>query len=104
MRRGEVWWADLPRPAGRRPVVLLSRDVAYEVRTAITVAPITPTIRDIPVEVRLDRSDGLPAECVVNLDDIMTIPKSLLKNRMAMLSGEKTAEIELAIRFALDLA
>ena len=104
MRRGEVWWADLPRPAGRRPVVLLSRDAAYAVRTAITVAPITRTIRNIPVEVRLGRSDGLPAECVVNLDDIMTIPKSLLKNRMAMLSGEKTAEIERAIRFALDLA
>ena len=104
MRRGEVWWADLPRPAGRRPVVLLSRDAAYAVRTAITVAPITRTIRNIPVEVRLGRSDGLPAECVVNLDDIMTIPKTLLKNRMTMLSAEKTAEIEQAIRFALDLA
>ena len=103
MRRGEVWWADLPRPAGRRPVVLLSRDAAYDVRTAITVAPVTRTIRNIPVEVRLGRSDGLPAECVVNLDDIMTIPRTLLKDRMTMLSGEKTAEIELAIRFALDL-
>ena len=104
MRRGEVWWADLPRPTGRRPVVLLSRDAAYDVRTAITVAPITRTIRDIPVEVRLGRSDGLPTECVVNLDDIMTIPKTLLESRMTLLSGEKTAEIELAIRFALDLA
>jgi mRNA interferase MazF len=104
MRRGEVWWADLPRPAGRRPVVLLSRDAAYEVRTAVTVAPITRTIRNIPVEVRVGRPDGLPADGVVNLDDITTIPKTLLKNRMTRLSGEKTAEIELAIRFALDLA
>ena len=40
----------------------------------------------------------------MNLDDITTIPKTLLKDRMTMLSGEKTAEIELAIRFALDLA
>ena len=31
MRRGEVWWADLPAPAGRRPVVLLSRNEAYAV-------------------------------------------------------------------------
>jgi mRNA interferase MazF len=103
MGRGEVWWADLPRPAGRRPVVLLSRDAAYAVRTAVTVAPITRTIRDIPVEVRLNRADGLPAECVANLDDIMTIPKTLLKKRITTLSAEKTAEIELAIRFALDL-
>jgi hypothetical protein len=43
MRRGEVWWAQLPSPAGRRPVVLLSRDTAYRVRSAVTVAPVTRT-------------------------------------------------------------
>ena len=37
MRRGEVWWAALPKPAGRRPVVLLSRDEAYAVRELVTV-------------------------------------------------------------------
>lgn len=103
MRRGEVWWADLPRPAGRRPVVLLSRDSAYEVRTAVTVAPVTRTIRNIPVEVLLDRVDGLPAQCVASLDDITTIPKVMLRRRITTLSGEKTGEIEAAIRFALDL-
>jgi mRNA interferase MazF len=55
--------------------VLLSRDAAYRVRAAITVAPITRTIRNIPVEVALDRSDGMPAHCVVNLDDITTAAK-----------------------------
>jgi hypothetical protein len=39
MKRGEVWWVDMPEPAGRRPAVLLSRDAAYRVRAAITVAP-----------------------------------------------------------------
>lgn len=34
MKRGEVWWAQLPSPVGRRPVVLLSRDTAYRVRSA----------------------------------------------------------------------
>lgn len=38
----------------KTPVLLLSRDAAYAVRTAITVAPLTRTIRDIPVEVALD--------------------------------------------------
>lgn len=38
MRRGEVWWADLPAPVGRRPVLLLSRDRAYAVRNAIKFA------------------------------------------------------------------
>jgi mRNA interferase MazF len=72
----------MPPPAGRRPAVLLSRDAAYRVRAAITVAPITRTIRNIPVEVALDRSDGMPAHCVVNLDDITTLPKVLIKQRI----------------------
>ena len=53
MRRGEVWWAELPQPVGRRPVLLLSRDAAYSVRTPVTVAIVTRTIRNIPVEVLL---------------------------------------------------
>ena len=53
MRRGEVWWSQLPPPIGQRPVVLLSRDAAYRVRVAVTVAPVTRTIRNIPVEVAL---------------------------------------------------
>ncbi len=103
MKRGEVWWVDMPPPAGRRPAVLLSRDVAYRVRAAITVAPVTRTIRNIPVEVVLDRSDGLPTRCVVNLDDISTLPKILIKQRITALSQEKLRQIDDAIRFALDL-
>ena len=103
MKRGEVWWVDLPAPAGRRPAVLLSRDAAYLVRASITVAPITRTIRNIPVEVNLDRSDGMPARCVVNLDDITTLPKVLIKQRITALSTEKIQQVEQAIRFALDL-
>src|SRR5713101_2475206 len=103
MRRGEVWWSQLPSPIGQRPVVLLSRDAAYRVRAAITVAPVTRTIRNIPIEVSLDRSDGMPARCVVNLDDITTLPKVLIKQRIKSLSAEKIHKIDEAIRFALDL-
>jgi mRNA interferase MazF len=83
--------------------VLLSRDAAYGVRAAITVAPVTRTIRNIPVEVSLDRRDGLPARCVANLDDITTLPKVLIKQRMTVLSAEKIRQIDEAIRFALNL-
>lgn len=93
----------MPPPAGRRPAVLLSRDSAYRVRAALTVAPITRTIRNIPVEVLLDQSDGMPTRCVVNLDDITTLPKTLIKERITSLSPEKIHQIEEAIRFALDL-
>ena len=102
MKRGETW-VDLPPPAGRRPAVLLSRDAAYRVRASITVAPITRTIRHIPVEVELTRSDGMPTLCVVNLDDITTLPKALIKQRVTTLSAKKLEEIDTAIRFALGL-
>lgn len=103
MKRGEVWWADLPAPIGRRSVVLLSRDEAYAVRNAVTVAEVTRTIRGIPVEVLLGAEDGLPKKCAVNLDTILTMRKELLIERIALLKSEKMEEIQKAIKFALDL-
>jgi mRNA interferase MazF len=103
MRRGEVWWAQLPLPVGRRPVVLLSRDEAYAVRNAITVAEVTSTIRGIPVEVELGPEEGLPKKCVVNLDTIVTIRKDLLIERIAILRDEKIEQINSAIKFALSI-
>lgn len=103
MRRGEVWWAELGQPIGRRPVLLLSRDAAYSVRTSVTVGLVTRTIRAIPVEVPLGEENGMPTRCVVNLDDILTIPKSRLTGRITMLSPEKMTEVTKAIAFALDL-
>lgn len=104
MKRGEIWWASLPKPAGWRPVVLLSRDEAYQVRNLVTIAPVTTRIRNIPVEVRLGPSDGLPRECAINLDTITTIPKSLLTDRIALLNPEKLQVLNEAIKFALDLS
>jgi mRNA interferase MazF len=103
MRRGEVWWADLPQPIGRRPVLLLSRDVAYRVRTSITVGIVTRITRNIPVEVPLGIEDGMPQQCVVNLDDILTIPKARLAERITMLSPQKMTAVARAVIFALDL-
>ena len=103
MKRGEVWWAKVPPPIGRRPVVLLSRNAAYAVRASVTVAPVTRTVRDIPVEVRLGPPDGLPAACVVNLDDVFTISKKRLERCLTTLSPEKVASLNEAIKFALAL-
>ena len=103
MRRGEVWWADLEPPSGRRPVLLLTRDPVLELRTAVTIATITRTIRGIPVEVLLGPEDGMPSTCVVNMDDINTISKSLLISQVTTLSREKLADVTRAAIFALDL-
>ena len=104
MRRCELWWAELPPPAGRRPVVLLSRDEAYAVRAQVTVAPVTTSRRRIPVEVDLGPEDGLPKPCAVNLDSIVTIQKAHLDQRIALLRPQKVKQIEAALRFALGLS
>ena len=101
MRRGEVWWAELPKPAGRRPVVLVSRDEAYSVRALVSVVPVTTRARAIPVEVPLGREEGLPKRCVANADTITTIPKSALAAYAGVLAPEKIALLDTAIRFAL---
>jgi mRNA interferase MazF len=103
MRRGEIWWAELPPPARRRPVVLLSRDDAYAVREMVTVAPITTRIRRIPSEVLLGRAEGLPRRCVANLDSITTIPRPMLVQRVAPLDPARLAAVDRALRFALGL-
>ncbi|MBI4306966.1 MAG: type II toxin-antitoxin system PemK/MazF family toxin [Chloroflexi bacterium] len=103
MHRGELWWGSLPPPAGRRPVLLLSRESAYEIRASVTVAPATRTIRQIPTEVVVDESDGMPTRCVVNLDDIMTIPRDLLEVRITILNRRKMTQVARAIRFALAI-
>ena len=103
MRRGEIWWAELEQPAGRRPVVLLSRNEAYTVRSLVIVAPVTTRIRHIPSEVQLGIDDGMQQECVANLDTITTIPKDCLQTRLTTLSAMKLKEVEAAIRFTLGL-
>jgi len=103
MQRGEIWWAELEPPAGRRPVLLLSRDEAYSVRELITVAPVTTRMRRIPSEVPLGLEDGLPKSCVANLDTITTIAKASLRDRLAILSVEKQKAVEAALHFALGM-
>jgi mRNA interferase MazF len=84
-------------------VVLLSRNEAYAKRTHATVAPVTSTVRKIPVEVAVGIPDGFRRDCAVNLDDIQTIRISAIDNHLTTLSPEKLRQVEDAIAIALDL-
>ena len=103
MRRGEVWWADLPLPIGHRPVVLISRDDAYSYRELVTIAPVSRRIRRIPAEVALGPNDGMPMLCAVNLDSMTTVPTARLQRQIASLSDDKIRAVDAAIHFALGL-
>ena len=103
MKRGEVWWAELPPPVGNRPVVILTRDTVIENIGAIVVALVTRTVRQIPTEVVLGRRQGLPVPCVANLDDILTVPRHRLKRLMGACDASKIEELNQAIKAALDV-
>ncbi len=102
--RGDIYWADLGPPAGRRPVCVLTRDAALGVLRTATCAPITRTIRDIASEVDVNEDDGLPEASVINCDNVLTIPQSILDTRpVGHLDEIKRTRLDQALRFALDI-
>jgi mRNA interferase MazF len=103
MRRGEVRWYTFGEPDKRRPVLILTRDSAIGFLNALTVAPITTTVRDIPSEVLLTPDDGLLTECAANMDNIQTVAKHRLGSMISYLSAERMEEANKAVAFALGL-
>ena len=103
MKRGEIWWARQDLPAGRRPVVLVSREAAYAIRASITVAEVSTVIRGISSEVALGKRDGMPRACVINTDNLVTIPKAVLESRIVALSSMKIEALDAALGYSLGL-
>src|SRR3954451_15892950 len=102
MRRGEIWWANLPQPWDRRPVLLLTRDSAYAVLTWVVVAPLTTNIRSIRSTGTLDpRADGVPRACAVTLDNLMAVNVGWIDDYVTRLT---MVAVDEAIHFALSLS
>jgi mRNA interferase MazF len=101
VNRGDVCWYTLKAPDKRRPVLILTRDSAIAVLNSVTVAPITTTIRSIPTELVLTKDDGLPNTCAANFDNLQTVPRSNLGDRIAQLTARKMKEAGAAVTFAL---
>jgi mRNA interferase MazF len=101
LKQYEIWWAALPAPTGRRPVLLLSRDSAYSYLNKFTAVEITSTVRDIAVEVPLGRAEGLPNRCVANFDNLRTISRAALQRRAGAISPKRHVEIKRALGRAL---
>ena len=104
IERGEVRFYRFPGPDKQRPVVVLTRDSAIGYLCAVTVAPVTSTIRGVPSEVLLTEQDGMKGVCAVNLHNVVTVSKARLGRRIAMLSSERLREICAALGFALGCA
>jgi mRNA-degrading endonuclease toxin of MazEF toxin-antitoxin module len=102
LKQYELWWAMLPKPAGRRPVLLLSRDAAYEYLNTFTAVEVTTTIRHIAMEVPLGKAEGLSKPCVANCDNIRTVPRSALVKRIGQLGPARRAEATRAVGHSLS--
>jgi len=99
VNRGEVWWAEHPE-SGRRPFLILTREAAIPVLRRVLVVPATRTIRGIPSEVLLSEEDGMPERCALSFDNLTTVAKGLLTERICRLRVERLNEVCRALAIA----
>ena len=100
--RGELWWCEPPE-IGRRPVVVLSRDVAIPRLRRALIAPCTTTIRGLASEVVLEPGqDPVVRRTAVNLDSVESVSVGVLIDRIGRLSDVRMAEICEALAVAVD--
>lgn len=99
MRRGEIWFA--ATPGGDRPVLVLTRDPVADRAGALVIAALTRTVRRLVSELPLTvDDDGVPTDCVVNFDNIHTLPRSAFRRHVATLSPARMASACQALRDA----
>ena len=97
--RGEVWWADVPGDKVR-PVVIMTREPFIARLHSVLVAPVTTTVRGIPTELLLIPEDGLPRRCAANFDNVFTLRRDRLRDRITSLDPRQLEEACRAYRFA----
>ena len=101
MNRGDVCWYRFKAPDKMRPVLVLTRESAISVLNSVTIAPITSTIRSIPTELLLTEQDGVPHSCAANFDNLQSVPKSNIGDRITRLTSRRMKEAAAAVSFAL---
>lgn len=101
-KRAEVWWCE-PAGIGRRPVIVLSRDVAIPRLRRALIAPCTTTIRGLPSEVILEPGeDPIPRVSAINLDAVESVSVGVLVERIGTLSGARMEQVCAALAVATD--
>mgnify|MGYP001815333536 CR=1 FL=1 len=113
MRRGEVWWLDLPprrhgsEPAKARPVLVIQADSFNRSALAtVIVACLTSELKwqSMPGNLRVSKRDsGLPRPSIVNVTQILAIDRSRLRDRVGTLPQRKMAEVDDGLRLVLGV-
>jgi mRNA interferase MazF len=112
MRRGEIWWADLPFPRGsepakRRPVLVIQNDsMNRSAINTIVCATITTnlSLASASSNILLEKKDsGLERTSVINFSQIVTVDKSFFLQQVSMLSKPIIEKIDDALRIVFDI-
>lgn len=98
MQRGEIWFA--ATPGGDRPVLVLTRDPVADRIASVVVAALTRTERGVVSELALTPADGVPTACVVNFDNVHTIPRAAFRRRLTTLPAHRMAQACRALQAA----
>jgi mRNA interferase MazF len=112
MKRGEIWWANLPDPVAsepgfRRPLLIIQIDEFNRsiIRT-IMVVVLTTNLRlaNAPGNVLLKSAmTGLPKDSVANVSQVLTVDKSFLTEKIGKLRKAELQKIETGLRLLLGL-
>lgn len=113
MKRGEVWWADLPCPIGsgpgyKRPVLVVQANPFNASRIAtVIVATLTSNLAlaDAPGNVRVAKTDsGLRQPSVVNVSQLITLDRTILADKVKTVPGTIMDKVDDGLRLVLGLA
>lgn len=100
MNRGEIWLAEVGRK--RRPVLVLTRSEVLDVRSLVTVAEVTSTMRGLAAEVPIDHElAGLDQGSAINCDGLHTVPQSMLTRYVGGIERKDLDRVCTAIEYAL---
>lgn len=112
IKRGEIWWAALPEPAGsgpgyKRPILIIQSDEFNKSKiNTIIAAVITANTRlaAAPGNVLLaPKKSKLPKESVINVSQIITIDKSFLSEKVHTLANDILAQVDEGLKIVLKL-
>ena len=112
IKRGEIWWAELPEPVGSEPgykrplVIIQSNEFNNSNINTIIAAVITSNLNlaAAPGNILLPaKKSKLPKKSVINISQLITINKSFLTEKVHTLSNKVMEQIDNGIRLVLKL-
>ncbi|QCX34433.1 type II toxin-antitoxin system PemK/MazF family toxin [Caloramator sp. E03] len=111
VKRGDIFYADLSpvigsEQGGIRPVLIIQNDVGNKYSPTVIIAAITSQINKakLPTHVEISSEEyGLSKDSVILLEQLRTIDKRRLKDKIGHVSDKTMDEVNEALRISLDI-